>query len=67
MPDYIGDGQAWASTLRGERFPAPVSCWIFRRVGSKLPRGVIELVATEKLRELYKLQHGDSVTIELSP
>lgn len=67
MPAYIGDGQAWPCILRGDRFPAPVSCWVFRRVGSKVPPSVIELVAKEKLQDLYKLQHGDNVTIELSP
>jgi hypothetical protein len=29
MPDYIGDGQVWPCILRGEKFPTPVSCWIF--------------------------------------
>ncbi len=65
MPPYIGNGQAWPSILRGEKFPAPVSCWIFRRIDSKVPRGVIELVAREELRNTYGLQHADPVTIEL--
>ena len=65
MPSYIGDGQAWPSTLRGVKFPAPVRCWIFRRIGSRVPAGVIELVAEQGLRQPYGLQHGDAVSIEV--
>lgn len=65
MPDYIGDGQAWPSILRGKKFPSPVSCWIFRRIGSRVPCGVIELVAHDRLRDAYALQHADPVTIEM--
>ena len=67
MPAYIGDGQAWPCILHCEKFPAPISCWIFRRIGSKVPRGVIELVAPVKLRGTYGLQHGDPITIDLMP
>jgi CTP-dependent riboflavin kinase len=65
MPHYIGDGQAWACELTGRKFPAPVSCWIFRRIGSRVPRGVIEIVARAKLRDAYGLEHGEKVAIEL--
>jgi len=65
MPGYIGDGQVWPCILRGEKFSTPVSCWIFRRIGSRVPPGVIEIVAREKLREAYGLQHGDVITIDL--
>jgi CTP-dependent riboflavin kinase len=67
MPGYIGDGQAWPCVLRGEKFLAPVSCWIFRRIGSRVPRGVIEIVAQIKLRSAYDLQHGDLVRIDFPP
>ena len=68
MPRYIGDGQAWPCLLRGEKFPSPISCWVFRRIGSRVPKGVIELVAQHKLRDVYGLSHGDAVTIDfLSP
>lgn len=67
MPAYIGDGQAWPCILRGEKFAAPISCWIFRRIGSRVPPGVIELVAQGKLRDAYGLQHGDAITIDLMP
>jgi CTP-dependent riboflavin kinase len=65
MPAYIGDGQVWPCILRCEKFHAAVSCWIFRRIGSRVPRGVIELVAPEKLRDTYGLQHGAPISIEL--
>jgi CTP-dependent riboflavin kinase len=65
MPDYIGDGQAWACDLKGSKFPYPIRCWIFRRKGSRVPVGVIEIVSREPLREPYKLKHGDAVTVEV--
>jgi len=65
MPGYIGDGQSWPCLLFGEKFPVPVQCWIFRRIRSRVPLGVIEIVATTKLRDAYSLQHGDAVTIEI--
>ena len=65
MPAYIGDGQAWPCILRGEKFPALVSGWIFRRIGSRVPPGVIEVVASEKLRDTYGLQHGERVSIDI--
>lgn len=67
MPAYIGDGQSWPCILSGDRFPEPVSCWMFRRIGSRVPQGVIELLAQDKLRDTYSLEHGDAVTIELLP
>lgn len=67
MPRYIGDGQAWPCLLRGEKFPAPVPCWVFRRIGSLVLPGVIEIVAQHKLRDIYGLQHGDAVTIDFLP
>jgi CTP-dependent riboflavin kinase len=65
MPVYIGDGQAWACNLNGEKFPSAIGCWIFRRIRSNVPRGVIEIVAVEPLVGPYKLQHGDEVSIEV--
>lgn len=65
MPSYIGDGQAWPCRLRGPKFKHPIDCWIFRRIGSKVSAGVIELVAREALRVPYGLHNGEAVTIEL--
>ena len=67
MPKYIGDGQAWPCLLRGENFPAPVSCWVFRRIGSRVSHGVIEVLAAQKLRDVYGLRHGDAVIIDFMP
>jgi CTP-dependent riboflavin kinase len=67
MPNYVGDGQAWACELKGNKFLHPIQCWIFRRIGSRVPMGVLEIVAREPLRQPYELKHGDAVTIELSP
>jgi hypothetical protein len=64
-PEYLGDGQAWPCMLKGAKFPEPIVCWIFRRIGSQVPGGVIELVAKEGLKEPRGLQHGDVVTIEV--
>jgi CTP-dependent riboflavin kinase len=65
MPVYIGDGQAWACNLKSEKFPSEIGCWIFRRIRSGVPRGVIEVVAVEALVGPYKLQHEDPVTLEV--
>jgi CTP-dependent riboflavin kinase len=65
MPRYIGDGQAWPCLLCGETFQAPVPCWIFRRIGSRVSPGVIEILAQHMLRDAYALQHGEAVTIDL--
>lgn len=68
MPAYIGNGQAWPCILHGEKISGSVSCWVFRRIGSRVPPGVIEIVAQDKLRDVYDLQHGDAVAIDfLSP
>jgi CTP-dependent riboflavin kinase len=65
MPDYIGDGQAWKCVLFCDKFPAPINSWIFRRVGSRVPRGIIEIVAEQELAKPYALEDGDSIVIKL--
>jgi CTP-dependent riboflavin kinase len=65
MPDYIDDGQAWECDLKSAKFPTAISCWIFRRKGSRVPPGVIEIVACNALVEPFKLKHGDMVTIDV--
>jgi CTP-dependent riboflavin kinase len=65
MPPYLGNGQAWVCRLGGQRFSNPVSCWVFRRIGSRVPPGVIEIVAQNRLRDVYGLQHGDKVTLDI--
>jgi hypothetical protein len=65
MPDYIGDGQAWSCTLQCNSMTSPVRCWIFRRIGSRVPFGVIELVAPWPLVATYQLRDGEPVVIHL--
>ena len=65
MPDYLGDGQAWKCVLFSGKFPKPINCWIFRRINSRVPRGIIEIVAEQELVSPYDLKDGDYVKIEL--
>jgi CTP-dependent riboflavin kinase len=65
MPSYIGDGQAWRARLTIQKTSACIPCWVFRRIDSKVSKGVLEIVATEKLRTTYGLEHGDAVEIAL--
>lgn len=65
MPDYIGNGQAWRCVLFCEKFPVPVECWIFRRIGSRVPKGIIEIVSEQELVKPHALKDGDEVSIEV--
>jgi hypothetical protein len=65
VPESIGDGQAWSCTLQTDSMTSPVRCWIFRRIGSRLPSGVIELVANVPLVTTHQLRDGDSVVIHV--
>lgn len=58
-----GDGQAWRCTLTTPKIPRPVPCWIFRRIGSTVDRGIIELLSAEELVNPNDLWDGDEVTI----
>lgn len=65
MPDYIGDGQTWVSRFLCDKFEEPMDCWVFRRVGSRVPKGIIEVVAGRQLVVPFGLEDGDSVIIEM--
>lgn len=65
MPDYIGDGQTWKCILSCQRLKEPINCWVFRRIGSRVPKGIIELVAEQQLVVPYSLKEGDNLTLEL--
>ena len=65
MPDYIGDGQAWACILSCNKLETPINCWVFRRIGSRVPKGVIELVAQDRLVIPNNLKNGDDLTLRL--
>lgn len=63
MPPYIGDGQAWRCEIVTEKLAHPIDCWVFRRIGSRVPSGVIEVLSTEQLTKKYALVHGDPVQL----
>ncbi len=64
MPPYIGDGQAWRAELTTQKSEV-VSCWIFRRIGSRVPKGVVEVLACEKLTIKCGFIHGNRVELTL--
>lgn len=66
MPSYIGDGQAWPCRLSCGKLKEPVNCWVFRRIGSRVPPGILELVAKQELVRPFGLQDGDPVTLEVT-
>jgi CTP-dependent riboflavin kinase len=63
LGNVLGDGHAWTSVLRSQKLPGPMECWVFRRIGSRVDRGIIEILAVEELVEPYKLLDGDPVSI----
>lgn len=65
MPGYIGNGQAWSCKLKCNKFGKDIDCWIFRRVGSRVPKGIIEIVSNIELVKPYGLVDGDDILIEL--
>jgi CTP-dependent riboflavin kinase len=65
MAPGLGDGQSWACKLASNRLPTPIDCWVFRRIGSKVPSGIIEIIAREPLVRTYGLLHGDEVSLEV--
>jgi CTP-dependent riboflavin kinase len=67
MPIYIGDGRAWPCTLQCADMRSSVTCWVFRRIGSRVPHGVIELVAPPPpLVATYDLRNGNPARICLA-
>ena len=65
MPQYIGDGQTWRARLHVTRTGARIPCWIFRRIGSRVLPGVIEILAVERIRSAHGLAHGDAIDVTL--
>lgn len=66
MPTYIGNGQTWRCVLTCSKFSSPIDCWVFRRVGSRVPKGILEIVSDKELVKPYGLKDGDSVVIKFS-
>lgn len=66
MPEYMGDGQTWSCKLKCDKFQGPINCWIFRRIGSRVPKGVIEIVSDLELVKPNGLCNGDDILIEFN-
>ena len=63
MPGYLGDGRAWRCRLRTDH-NGPVRCFLFRREGSRVRPGVVEVLAAERLVDLLGLTQGQAVALE---
>lgn len=64
-PPRLGDGQAWSCQLRSEKIPDHHDCWVFRRIHSTVPPGVLEILSTVRLVLEFALEDGDPVEIDL--
>jgi len=63
MPAYIGDGRAWRCVLMADG-AMPVKCLLFRRRGSRVRPGTIEILAGVGLVSHLGLKQGQSVCLE---
>jgi CTP-dependent riboflavin kinase len=63
MPPYLGDAQAWRVSLSAARISMPHECWVFRRIGSKIPANVLEIVSTVAMVRTFGLRHGEDVEL----
>ena len=65
MPPTLGDGQAWRCQLTAEKIPTPHDCWVFRRIGSGVPTGVLEILSTVKLVSEYGFVDEDPLVVRI--
>ncbi|MGQ0736840.1 MAG: hypothetical protein ACT4QD_24705 [Acidobacteriota bacterium] len=63
MSPYLGDAQAWRVLLSAARISTPLECWVFRRIGSKVPANVIEIVSTVPLVKTFGVRHGEDLEL----
>jgi CTP-dependent riboflavin kinase len=63
MSPYLGDGQAWRISLSAARISPPHECWVFRRIGSKVPANVLEIVSTVAIVPTFGLRHGEDLEL----
>jgi len=63
MPVYLGNGQAWKCKLISEKWKEIDNCWVFRRINSKVQRGVLEIISPLELNKPYNLQQDEEVTL----
>jgi hypothetical protein len=67
MPAYIGDGQAWCAQLSSAKIRELHDCWLFRRIGSRVSAGILEVVSTVGLVEAYDLRDGEWMRLTVFP
>lgn len=63
MSPYLGDAQAWRVSLSAARIPTPHECWVFRRIGSRVPANVIEIVSTVAIVTTFGVRHGEDLEL----
>jgi hypothetical protein len=62
-----GDGRAWSCEMTSRKIPNPLPCWIFRRVGSQVDRGLVEILAVDKLTARpHAIEHGDCIELRIT-
>lgn len=65
MEEHLGDGQAWRAKLSAERIPQPHECWIFRRIGSRVPHNVLEILSVLPIVNTFGIRHGQQLELFL--
>lgn len=63
MSPYLGDGQAWRVSLSAARIAPPHECWVLRRIGSKVPPNVLEILSTVAIVKTFGVQHGEDLEL----
>jgi hypothetical protein len=61
MSSYLGDAQVWRVSLSAARISPPHQCWVFRRIGSKVPPNVLEILSTVAIVKTFGVQHGENL------
>ena len=63
MSPYLGDAQAWRVSLSAARIATPHECWVFRRIGSKVPPNVLEILSIVPIVKTFGVQHGEALEL----
>jgi CTP-dependent riboflavin kinase len=63
MSAYLGDAQAWRVSLSAARITIPHECWVFRRIGSKVPANVLEIVSTVAIVTTFGVRDGEDLEL----
>ena len=67
MPHDIGDAQVWRIVLLSPKMQDRPPCWLFRRVGSQVPRRDLEVISPIGLVQQYGLRNDDPVSLIIFP